>query len=224
MKALILCGGKGERLKPLTNNIPKPMIQINKKPILEYVIDHILSFNIDEIIILTGYKGQLIKDQISDKYINKNIIFSNSGDVDIIKRINNVASFIDDDFLLFYGDTISDVNINALIKQHNMLNNEMTMTLWPLRSQFGIIDINSENIIYSYKEKPLLDHWINIGYFYINYRILSNMKKYDKFELFLLDLIKKRNVSGFKHKGAHITVNTIQELEEAEANINMINK
>ena len=98
------------------------------------------------------------------------------------------------------------------------------MTLWPLRSQFGIIDINSENIIYSYKEKPLLDHWINIGYFYINHRILSNMKKYDKFELFLLDLIKKRKVSGFKHKGAHITVNTIQELEEAEENINMINK
>ena len=124
------------------------------------------SKNIDEIILLTGYKGQLIKDKISDKYINKNIIFSNSGDVDIIKRINNVASFIDDDFLLFYGDTISDVNINALSKHHNKLNSEMTMTLWPLRSQFGIIDINSENIIYSYKEKPILDHWINIGYFY----------------------------------------------------------
>ena len=224
MKALILCGGKGERLKPLTNHIPKPMVQINKKPILEYVIDHILSFNIDEIILLTGYKGQLIKDKISDKYINKNIVFSNSGDVDIIKRINNVASFLDDDFLLFYGDTISDVNINALIKHHSMLNSDMTMTLWPLRSQFGIIDINSENMIYSYKEKPILDHWINIGYFYINHRILSNMKKYDKFELFLLDLVKKRNVSGFKHKGAHITVNTIQELEEAEKNIFMINK
>ena len=224
MKALILCGGKGERLRPLTENAPKPMVKINNKPILEYVIDHIISFNIDEIILLTGYKGNLIQDEISDKYINKNITFSNSGDVDIIKRINNAASFIDDDFLLFYGDTISDVNINALIKHHNMLNNEMTMTLWPLRSQFGIIDVNSENIIYSYKEKPILDHWINIGYFYINYQLLSDMKKYEKFELFLLDLIKKRNVTGFKHMGAHITVNTIQELEEAEENINMINK
>ena len=226
IQALVLCGGKGERLRPLTSNIPKPMIKINNKPILEYVIDHIISFNIDEIILLTGYKGELIEEKIKKKYINNNIIFSNSGDVDIIKRIKNAnaAKLINDDFLLFYGDTISDVKIDKLIKHHKKLKRDMTMTLWPLQSQFGIIDVDSNNLIYSYREKPILDHWINIGYFFINYELLPSMKKYEKFESFLLDLIKKRNVSGFKHRGAHITVNTVAELEKAEKNIIMINQ
>ena len=189
MKALILCGGKGERLKPLTNHIPKPMVQINKKPILEYVIDHILSFNIDEIILLTGYKGQLIKDQISDKYINKNIIFSNSGDVDIIKRINNVASFLDDDFLLFYGDTISDVNINALIKHHSMINSDMINSIYytdidadfECDTFFPEIPNNFENV---FESKSFTENDINY-----------NMKVYVKDGLESIDYINKATVA-----------------------------
>ena len=64
MQALILCGGKGERLRPLTSNIPKPMIKINGKPILEYIIDHILLFGIKDFILTTGYQSQVIEDYI----------------------------------------------------------------------------------------------------------------------------------------------------------------
>ncbi len=64
MKVLILCGGKGERLRPFTDDIPKPLIEINNKPILGYVIDHILAFGIDEIIIAVGYRSNKIQEYI----------------------------------------------------------------------------------------------------------------------------------------------------------------
>jgi len=223
IQALELCGGKGERLRPLTSNIPKPMIKIKDKTILEYIIDHILFYDIEELILLTGYQSNVIKSYNGNKY-NNNILFSNAGDVDIIERIKKAINYINGDFLLFYGDTISDVNINNLITHHNNHNVPITMTVWPLQSQFGVVEIDSNNTIFSFKEKPVLDKWINIGYFYFKEEIITLIKEYDKFELFLLDLISQSNIGAYKHTGAHITVNTMQELEEAENNIDKIQK
>ena len=223
IQALVLCGGKGERLRPLTSNIPKPMIKIKDKTILEYIIDHILFYDIEELILLTGYQSNVIEGYIKNKY-NNNILFSNAGDVDIIERIKKAINYINGDFLLFYGDTISDVNINSLITHHNNHNVPITMTVWPLQSQFGVVEIDSNNTIFSFKEKPALDKWINIGYFYFKEEIITLIKEYDKFELFLLDLINQSNIGAYKHTGAHITVNTMQELEEAENNIDQIQK
>ena len=83
IQALVLCGGEGERLKPLTQNTPKPMIKIRDKSIIEYIIDHILFYSLDEFILLTGYKSEIIENHIKIKYPNENIIFSDSGNVDI---------------------------------------------------------------------------------------------------------------------------------------------
>ena len=223
IQALVLCGGKGERLRPLTSDIPKPMIKIKDKTILEYIIDHILFYDIEDLILLTGYQSNVIESYIGNKY-NNNILFSNAGDVDIIERIKKALKYINGDFLLFYGDTISDVNINNLITHHNNHNVPITMTVWPLQSQFGVVEIDSNNTIFSFKEKPVLDKWINIGYFYFKEEIITLIKEYDKFELFLLDLINQSNIGAYKHTGAHITVNTMQELEEAENNIDQIQK
>ena len=86
---------------------------------------------------------------------------------------------------------------------------------------FKLLNIKP-HIISSFKEKPVLDQWINIGYFYIKKSMLTEMKKYEKFEHFLFEMINKRKICGFKHTGSHITVNTVKELEEAEININQI--
>jgi len=222
MQALILCGGKGERLKPLTHNTPKPMIRIRDKSIIEYIIDHILFYSLDDLILLTGYKSEIIENHIKSKYPNDNIIFSDSGNVDIIERILDASKYINDDFILLYGDTISDVNIYNLINHHKNNKADITMTAWPVKSQFGVIEIDDESIISSFKEKPVLDQWINIGYFYFRKNVLLEMEKYEKFENFLSAMIIKRKITGFKHTGAHITVNTVKELEEAEKNISQI--
>ena len=89
-EAIILCGGKGERLRPITNNIPKPLIKINDKPILYYVITHLKKYNINKIHIASGYKSELIKNHFSDNKYDIDISIYNSGDVDIIKRIQDI--------------------------------------------------------------------------------------------------------------------------------------
>jgi len=222
LKVLILCGGKGERLRPFTENIPKPLIEINNKPILGYIIDHILSFGIKEIVVATGYRSNKIKDFIDENYPGEEISISDQGDVDIIERIRTVASTVKDDLIVLYGDTISNVNLNDLRDFSLDHQENITVTLWPLRSQFGVIETNSNDKVTSYKEKPILNKWINIGYFYFKHKALELLNNIDSYEEFLSYVIRKNDLIGYKHNGDHITVNTLKELQEAEKQIDQI--
>ena len=114
-QAVILCGGKGERLRPLTNIKPKPLVEINKKPILTYILNHLSSYGIKDLIICTGYKSYEIDRFFETNIFDFNLNLINSGDVDIIDRIKSVSTLLQNDFLLLYGDTISDINLNDLI-------------------------------------------------------------------------------------------------------------
>ena len=222
IQAIILCGGKGERLRPLTNKTPKPMIKIKGKAILDYIIEYIFNYGIKKIIVATGYQSKKIENHINKKYAKYDILISDSGSVDIIERIKNVSHLIKEDFILIYGDTLSNVNIDEIIKFHNSHPGKVTMTVWPFKTQYGLVKVDSNGIISSFKEKPKLDQWINIGYFYIENEILSLINKFNKFEIFLEELIIRGQLNGYKHTGTHITVNTIKELEEAEKNIHEI--
>ena len=86
-EAIILCGGKGERLRPITDDVPKPLVKINNKPILHYVIEHLKQFDIRNINIASWYKSIVLKKYFSENSYKVSIKIHNSGDVDIIKRI-----------------------------------------------------------------------------------------------------------------------------------------
>ena len=219
MKVLILCGGKGERLRPFTDDIPKPLIEINDKPILCYIIEHILSFGINDIILATGYKSNKIQEYVNTYFGNNEIEISDQGDVDIVERIRSVARDMKGDLIVLYGDTISNVNLKALTEFSLQHKEAITVTLWPLRSQFGVIETDFNNKVISYEEKPILDKWINIGYFYFKEKGLDLLKDIDAFEEFLNYIIKENELIGFKHRGDHITVNTLKELQEAQIKI-----
>ena len=88
-----------------------------------------------------------------------------------------------------------------------------------MRSQFGVIETDFNNKVISYEEKPILDKWINIGYFYFKEKGLDLLKDIDAFEEFLNYIIKENELIGFKHRGDHITVNTLNELQEAQIKI-----
>ena len=107
VKVVLLCGGKGERLYPLTNDIPKPLLKIKEKPILSYIIEHLSKYDIQDLIITTGYKSNKISEFIEKYYPGSNYRLVNSGNVDIVKRIQDSERYIDSDFMVLYGDTIS---------------------------------------------------------------------------------------------------------------------
>ena len=130
IKAIILCGGKGKRLLPLTKRLPKPLVKIKKKPILGYILDYFSNSVINEFIVATGYKSNEIKKFISKSYHKKKCKVVYTGDNDIIIRIKKCLPLIkNEDFLVLYGDTISDINLNKLTNFHLKFSKPATVTL-----------------------------------------------------------------------------------------------
>jgi len=222
LPVILLCGGKGERLRPLTTQIPKPLIPIKGHPIIWYIIEHIKKYSLKKLIVATGYKSEKIREYFLCNHTDMESIIIDSGNVDIIKRILDSNKHIPSDFLVFYGDTLSDINIEGLIEFHNSRKEKATITVWPMRSQFGLVDIDTEGKVLTFDEKPALNKWINIGYFYFEHKAISMMKGFDRFEDFLQFLAVEGELNAYKHNGIHITVNTMKELEEAEDNISKI--
>ncbi len=217
LSVMILCGGKGERLRPITKNLPKPLIKIKKKEILSHIIDQIKSFKLKDIFIASGYKHHLIKKFFLKKHkdCNINIIYSGI-DEDIIKRIQSIIKYSNENLLICYGDTLADININQLYKFHINKKFPVTMSSYELKSNFGIIDIDKTYKIKRYNEKPSLNVWFNIGYIIINKSVFKDIFRFKKFEFFLKYLVRNSMIKSYKHKGLHITINTIKELEEAK--------
>ena len=96
------------------------------------------------------------------------------------------------------------------------------MTAWPLVSQFGLVEITPDGKVTSFKEKPILDKWINIGYFYFRQKTFDLFNKFDRFQDFLHFVAEQGDLNAYRHRGIHITVNTLKELEEAEENLKEI--
>ena len=119
MEAIILCGGYGTRLKKLTLNLPKTLIKINNKPILEYIIEHLFYYKIYNINLAVGYKSELIKKYILSRYNYPSIMIHDGGNISIIERIQKILKRTKPaQILIIYGDTISDINLNKLFEYH----------------------------------------------------------------------------------------------------------
>ncbi len=217
---VIFCGGKGLRLRPLTFNTPKPLIKIDNKSILEHLINQFLKNQIDDIIVATGYKNQLFKKFIKKKYKDKKIKIINSGsNRDIIYRLNKSLKFSKENIIACYGDTLIDININKLVDEYSKNPNKIIMTSYELKSDFGIVKINNNNDILNFIEKPNLNIWYNVGYFIFNKKFEAITKKYKTFKNFLKNIAASKKMKSYKHKGQHITINTISELEDAKKKI-----
>jgi len=214
---LILCGGKGLRLRPVTKDTPKPLIKIKNKSILENIIDYFLKFKIDDFIIATGYKHNIIDKFIKKKYKKINIKSVNTGlNSDIITRIKKTSKYSKKYLLVCYGDTLIDVDLNKYILFYLSNKKKITVASYQLESSFGIFDIKNQNQVVDFNEKPSLNIWFNVGYFIFNQSDFNIFKKFKKFKDFLKFKSKKKAMKTYKHYGKHVTINTLAELEKAK--------
>jgi NDP-sugar pyrophosphorylase family protein len=215
-----LAGGKGTRLRPITNSLPKPLVKVAGKPIIDYAIDHCLFHGVDKFLILSGYLSSKVVDHVSlistsQERINFKVV--DSGDVDIIERIRQALDYVQTKYLIvLYGDTISDVNIGDILNFHKNHNSIATMATWQIRSNFGVIESDESGLVVGYKEKPKMDVWMNIGYIVISTDRAGCINNFDTFQEFLENLVETQNLYTYQHNGFHYTVNNLSELQDAE--------
>jgi len=218
MKVVILCGGEGLRLREYTEKIPKPLIEVGGKPILWHIMKIYSHYGHNDFILCLGYRGDKIK-----AYFRKNgrglgnITFADTGlKSSKAERLRRVERFIDgENFFLAYGDDLSDVNINKILDFHLKNKKITTMTSINPVSQYGILKLNEKSEIVDFKEKPVLRHWINGGFFVVNKKIFSYMKKGMELEDDVFrELARKRQICAFKHRGFWKSMNTLKEVKE----------
>lgn len=205
MKVVILCGGKGERLREHTEVIPKPLVEIGNKPILWHIMKIYSHYGFNDFILCLGYKGNLIKEYFSKN--NKEgwkINFADTGlDTNTGGRIKRIERFIEEDNLLAtYSDGVSDINIKQLVDFHNKHGKVATITCTSLRSNFGIVKIDSNNLITGFNEKPFMDMWINGGFFMFNKKVFDYLDENSVLEKEpMKTLARDRQLVAFKLHG-----------------------
>mgnify|MGYP006089908697 FL=1 len=214
--AVILAGGKGTRLAELTKVKPKPLIKIGNKPIIWHIMKIYSFYGINRFIICLGFKGNLIKKDLS-KYIkseNWSIKFLNTG-VNTMTggRIKQVKNLVKKDkfFCVSYGDGLSDVNIDKLIKFHIAKKKAATLTAIRYKNPKGILSISKNFEIFKIKEKPL--EYINGGFFVLTNKIFRYLK--DNKSIFEEDCLPKlskiKQLQAFKHNGFWVCMDTMRE-------------
>ena len=212
---LILCGGVGSRLGELGKKTPKTLLKINKKPILQYIINNILDNGIEEIFISGFYKISQIKKYIK-KYKSKNIKCFNDGNISILERIKKNLKRTNNNLLVCYGDEISNVNIQLIIKKHNISKKLLTITTAKLKSNFGFL--KKTDMGFEFDEKPYLGNY-NIGFMIFDQQNLKLIGSSKSLPNFINKLCKKNLINEYIHNDKHITVNTIEDLYKAKKEI-----
>tara|TARA_B100001971_G_C18136920_1_gene508165 strand:- start:28 stop:759 length:732 start_codon:yes stop_codon:yes gene_type:complete len=223
IKIAVLCGGKGVRLKPLTYLIPKVLIMLRDKPILHHSLDHYSKQGIKDFLLCIGYKGEMIKDyfrEIGDDSYKMSYI--ESGDhVTMLKRIYDLKNHFDEDIVITYGDTITNVIFEDLLKFHKENGSSATIVTKDITSPFGLLDIQ-ENKVKKFEEKPKFRYYIgtmvlNKGIFnHINKELIEDENGIVKF---FQKLVELNLLNSYHHQGKELTFNTKAEMISAEEEI-----
>jgi glucose-1-phosphate cytidylyltransferase len=233
MKVVILAGGFGTRILEYTKKIPKPMIQISGKPILEHIINIFSSQSYTDFIIATGYKKNFIENYFKNFHIKNNKYFlKNSFGLVNIQfvdtglntmtggRLKRLIYYLKDEenFMFTYGDGIANVNLKKLDNFHSKNKNLATVTGVRPLSRYGILKIKGR-IVTSFREKqPINNSWVNGGFFIFN----KDIFKYIKNDQTILEkepletLAKKKKLSVLKHKGFWHSIDTKRDKEQIE--------
>lgn len=244
MKVVILAGGYGTRISEESHLKPKPMVEIGEKPILWHIMKEYSHYGFNEFIICCGYKQHMIKEWFADYYLyncdvtfdftdnNRMTVHNNVSEpwkVTLIDtglntmtggRIKRVKSYIGDEtFMMTYGDSVSDVDLQKLLDFHKSNGKKATITAINVDQRFGVIDIDQQDRVSNFKEKNENEgSWINGGYMVLEPSVLDYIEG-DKtaFEKGPLQkLSQEGELKAYRHDGFWKCMDTKREMEELQ--------
>ncbi len=240
MKVVLLAGGYGTRISEESHLKPKPMIEIDGKPILWHIMKYYSSFGYNDFIICCGYKGYVIKEFFANYFLYNSDItfdfstgknemtvhnnFAEAWKVTLVDtglntmtggRIKRIKEYIGNQtFMLTYGDGVCDVNIDNLVDFHKKSGKLATLTAVQPDGRFGVIETNKDNLITAFTEKSKEDTgWINAGYFVLEPQIFDYLE--DDTTIFerapLEKLAKEGQLNAYRHDGFWQCMDTLRD-------------
>lgn len=218
---IILAGGKGTRLRPITLDIPKCMIRIKKRPFIFYLLKHLLRKNFKKIIISTGYKSQAVQSYLKSckNFKKKNIIIvtdkpRNLGTGGAIK---NCLKYVKKNFFIMYGDTMLNLNFNKVYKNFINMEKNFLMSVYYNKNKYdkSNVIINKQNVIINYNKNSKTANYIDYGLMCASKNIFSKIKL-KKFDLSFIikKQIKNKDISTFIAKKRFHEIGTKKSLKE----------
>ena len=217
--AIILAGGRGERLRPLTNERPKPMVEVGEYPIIHYSILWLKQSGIKNIVIACGYQYHVIQNYFQNIDLGLNILYAIEkqplGRGGAIKSASKLLADISESVIVVNGDMLTDLPLSNLFKAHGQSSAPVTIVAVPLRSSYGIMEMDSNNYVTQFVEKPSLPHWINAGIYLIDHEVLAQFPDVGDHEKTLFPkLAQERKLRSYNFTGFWRTIDTAKDLTD----------
>ena len=222
MKAIILAGGRGKRLRPITDYVPKPLISIKNIPIIEWQIKYLKKFGISEVIICSGYKTEMIENYLKNKKLGIKITFSIEnkplGTGGAIKKAGKKIK--DKSFIVINGDIITNIDLEKLLKKEN------SIASIQLKTNFGILQTDKDKIIKFDEKKEIKNLWMNAGIYHLNKESIKELPNVGDIEKTLFpDYAKKEKLSTIKFTNSKwYSIDSFKDMEECSLVIEKIIK
>lgn len=219
LKVVILCGGKGTRAYPFTEHQPKVMMPINGTPILVHLMRVYAAQGFNEFVLAAGHRKEMLYDYFDGRNLGWKVDIVDTGeDADTGDRIFRCGAHVGDRFLATYGDGLGNVDLNALVADHDRNGGLATLTTIPLRSQYGLVVFDDASKVLRFEEKPLVrDYWINAGFFVFEKRALFEWGGPNLERDVLPKFAKQGKLHVHKHDGFWKSMDTSKDQQELEA-------
>lgn len=225
MKAVILSGGLGTRLRPYTLFVPKPMLPLAEKPLLQYIIEWLHKNGLSEIVLSVGYLRKSIEDFFDDGHdFNVNISYvRQSSPLGTAGQLKEVESHLNSRFMCIYGDSFYNFDINKAISFHKKNNSLATVILKKYNTslKYGFLETDSSGAIKKWQEKPEYEGLINIGCFIMEPEFLKYIPAKKMFGMdiaFRKAMDANENIFGYTMDGEFIDLGDMESYEAANKN------
>lgn len=224
MEGIVLVGGLGTRLRPITESVPKPMVDVAGRPFLEYVLDELIEKGISRVCLAVGYKAEVVTQHFGSEYRGVPIVYScEDSPLGTGGAIIRALDFVEgESILIVNGDTLFQVNLNDMLDKHEDRQANLTIAVKHMNNftRYGVVIVNGRGLVTDFEEKKAkTDGFINGGVYILNRKCILEIPLPETFSFerdFMARYCKELEINSYKSDGYFIDIGIPEDLERAQ--------